>query len=229
MLASNSMRSGSSFSKSSCQNLSNIFFLGSQPHWEEREFSVAVRAGAKRAGTSLIPILLGSTFNEAAYESAFKSMEQDRADALLVSNEAEHFAYRATLVRLVAERRLPAMYPNRVFVESGGLMTYSNDFVDMFRRLAATIADILKGKNPQDIPISQPTKFELVINLKTAKSQGIDVPPMLLARAMRSSNRRAITAAIRTWHIAAPDVCDGTSAVGESRHRIPRRIRWSTD
>ena len=62
-------------------------------------------------------------------------------------------------------------------------MTYSNDFVDLFRRLAVTVADIPKGKNPQDIPISQPTKFELVINLKTAKSLGIEVPPMLLARA----------------------------------------------
>jgi putative ABC transport system substrate-binding protein len=126
---------------------------------------------------------LGSTFNEAAYESAFKSMDQDRADALLVSNEAEHTTNRAALVRLVAERRLPTMYPNRAFVESGGLMTYSNDFVDLFRRLAVTVADILKGKRPQDIPISQPTKFELVINLKTAKSQGIDVPPTLLAHA----------------------------------------------
>jgi putative ABC transport system substrate-binding protein len=115
--------------------------------------------------------------------SAFKSMDQDRADALLVSNEAEHTTNRAALVRLVAERRLPTMYPNRAFVESGGLMTYSNDFVDLFRRLTVTVADILKGKRPQDIPISQPTKFELVINLKTAKSQGIDVPPTLLARA----------------------------------------------
>jgi putative ABC transport system substrate-binding protein len=89
----------------------------------------------------------------------------------------------AALVRLVAERRLPAMYPNRVFVESGGLMTYSNDAVDTNRRLAAAVAGILKGKRPQDIPVSQPMKFELVINLKTAKSQGIDVSPTLLARA----------------------------------------------
>jgi putative tryptophan/tyrosine transport system substrate-binding protein len=163
--------------------LSSIVFLGSQAHWERFEFSVAVRAGAKRAGSSLIPILLGSTFNKAAYESAFKSMEEDRADALLVSNEAEHFAHVAALVRLVAERRLPAMYPNPTFVDSGGLMTYSNDIVDLFRRLAVTTADILKGKKPQDIPIDQATKFQLIINLKTAKAQGIDVPHTLLARA----------------------------------------------
>ena len=134
-------------------------------------------------GVSLIPILLGSTFNEAAYERAFKSMEQDQADALLVSNETENTVYRATLVRLVAERRLPAMYPGRAFVESGGLMSYANDIADVFRRLALPIADILKGKKPQDIPFNQATKFELVINLKTAKSQGIDVPHTLLARA----------------------------------------------
>ena len=110
-------------------------------------------------------------------------MEQDRAEALLVSNEAEHFAYRAALVRLIAERRLPAMYPYRAFVESGGLMTYGSDLVDLFRRLAVTTADILKGKRPQDIPINLATKFELAINLKTAKSQGIDVPHTLLTRA----------------------------------------------
>jgi putative tryptophan/tyrosine transport system substrate-binding protein len=163
--------------------LSSIYFLASQPYWEGRESSVAVRAGAKRAGTSLTPILLGSTFNEAAYESAFKSMERDRADALLVSDENEHFAYRATLFRLVAERRLPAMYPIRTFVDSGGLMTYAANLGDLFSRLAAPIADILKGKSPQDIPFDRSAKFELVINLKTAKSQGIDVPPTLLARA----------------------------------------------
>ena len=164
--------------------LSGVFFLASQPHWEGREIaSVGVREGAKRAGISLVPILLGSTFNEATYESAFKAMEQDRADAILVSNEAEHFAYQAALIRLVAERRLPAMYPNRIFVDSGGLMTYANDILDLWRRLAVPIADILKGTKPQDIPFHQPTRFELVINLKTARLQGIDVPHTLLARA----------------------------------------------
>ena len=164
--------------------LSSIFFLASEHNWEATGFSgVAVREGAKRVGVSLIPILLGSTFNEAAYERAFKSMEQDRADALIVSDETEHWAHPKAVVRLVAERRLPAMYPGRVFVESGGLMSYATDHVSVPLRLAAVIADVLKGKKPQDIPFSQPTKFELVINLKTAKSQGIDVPHTLLARA----------------------------------------------
>jgi ABC transporter substrate binding protein len=77
----------------------------------------------------------------------------------------------------------PRCYPGRLFVELGGLISYAADGADNILRLAGLIADILKGKKPQDIPISQPTKFELVINLKTAKAQGIDVPPLLLARA----------------------------------------------
>ena len=163
--------------------LSSIFVLASKPHWEGNETSVAVRAGARRTGTSLIPILMGSTINEAAYESAFKSMEPDRADALLVSNEVENWIYRVTLLRLIAERRLPAMYPSRGWVELGGLMSYGAEFNSVFRRFVVIIADVLNGKKPQDIPFSQPTKFELVINLKTAKSQRIDVPDALIARA----------------------------------------------
>ena len=140
------MRSGPSFSKSSCQNYPVFFSC----------IAVALGTTVWRGGPSrseacwhfLNPLLLGSTINEAAYESAFKSMDQDRADALLVSNENEHFAYRAALVKLVAERRLPAMYPFRAIVESGGLMSYTADLVGLFRSLAVTVADILKGKKP---------------------------------------------------------------------------------
>jgi putative ABC transport system substrate-binding protein len=163
--------------------LSRVFYLASQPHWEGLESSVAVREAAKRAGISLTPVLLGAIINEAAYESAFKSMEQDRADALLVSNEGEHAAYPAVLVGLVAKSRLPAMFPFRIFIDFGGLMTYTFDAAEAFRRIASQIADILRGAKPQDIPFYQPTKFELVINMKTARSQGIEVPPTLLARA----------------------------------------------
>jgi putative tryptophan/tyrosine transport system substrate-binding protein len=163
--------------------LSNVFYLASQPHWERRESSMAVREAAKRMGISLTAVLLGATINEAAYESAFKSMEQDKADALLISNEGEHFAYRAALVELVAKSRLPAMFPSRYFVDIGGLMTYTGDFADVIRHIVSQIAVILKGTKPKDIPFYQATKFELVINMKAAKSQGIEVPPTLLARA----------------------------------------------
>lgn len=163
--------------------MSNASYLASLQHWERPESSMAVREGAKRVGISLTPILLGATFSEAAYETAFKSMEQIRASALLVSNEGEHLAYQVALVRLIAERRLPVMFPYRDFVDIGGLMAYATDLADLYRRIAIQIGDILKGAKPQDVPFYQPTKFELVINLKAAKSQGIDVPSALLLRA----------------------------------------------
>jgi putative ABC transport system substrate-binding protein len=164
-------------------NLSSFYYVVSQPNWEKIQSSEAVREGAKRAGIVVRPVLLGSTFDEEAYARAFKSTEQDRADALLVSNEVENWIYRVTLLRLIAERRLPAMYPSRGWVELGGLMSYGAEFNSVFRRFVVIIADVLNGKKPQDIPFSQPTKFELVINLKTAKSQRIDVPDALIARA----------------------------------------------
>jgi putative ABC transport system substrate-binding protein len=163
--------------------LSNVFYLASQQHWESLEATVGVREAAKRLGISLTPVLLGANISEAAYESAFKSMKPDGADALLVSQEGEHFFYRAALVGLVAKTRLPAMFNDRRFVEIGGLISYGNDIAESFRHLASQIADIFSGAKPQDIPFYQVVKFELVINLKTAKSQGIEVPPTLLARA----------------------------------------------
>jgi putative ABC transport system substrate-binding protein len=132
---------------------------------------------------ALIPIPLGVTFNETAYESAFKSMEQQRADAFLSSDEAEHLVHDAALVNFVAKRRLPAMFPYRDFVDVGGLMSNSISLADAFRQVARQIASILGGTKPQDIPFYQPTRFEFVINMKTAKSLGISVPPALLARA----------------------------------------------
>ena len=127
--------------------------------------------------------LLGSAFNEAEYQRVFRSMEQDRADALLVSHEAEHFTYRATIIELAAKDRIPTMYAYREFVQAGGLMAYSIDQADMYRRVANLIDKIFRGANPGDIPLYQPTKFELSINLKTAKALGLEMPAMLLGRA----------------------------------------------
>ena len=127
--------------------------------------------------------LLGSAFNEEEYRRVFGSMKQDRADALVVSEEPEHVPYRSTIVELVAKGRIPTIYPLREFVEVGGLMAYSINLVDIYRRLANLIDRILKGANPGDIPFYQPTKFELVINLKTAKALGLEMPAMLLGRA----------------------------------------------
>ena len=162
--------------------LSSLSYLVSRPFWEDSR-GAAVREAAKRAGISLKAALLGSAFNEAEYQRVFRSMEQDRADALMVSDEPEHVTYRATIVELAAKGRIPAIYPLREFVEVGGLMAYSIDLADIYRRLANLIDKILRGANPGDIPFYQPTKFELSINLKTAKALGLEMPAMLLARA----------------------------------------------
>jgi putative ABC transport system substrate-binding protein len=164
--------------------LSTLSYLVSRSFWEDaRRSGAAVREAAKRAGILLKAALLGSTFNEVEYQRVFRSMEQDQADALMVSEEAEHITHRGTIVELAARDRIFTMYPYREFVEVGGLMAYSMDLGDMYRRVANLIDKILRGTNPGDIPFYQPTKFELSINLKTAKALGLEMPAMLLGRA----------------------------------------------
>ena len=162
--------------------LSSVGYLASRPYWEDIR-GAAAREAAKRAGISLKAALLESAFNEAEYQRVFKSMEHDRADALMVSEEVEQITNRATILELAAKDRIPTIYANREFVEAGGLMAYSIDLADIYRRLANLTDKILKGANPGDIPFYQPTKFELNINLKTAKALGLEMPAMLLARA----------------------------------------------
>jgi putative tryptophan/tyrosine transport system substrate-binding protein len=159
-----------------------------RPYWEDPR-GAAAREAAKRAGISLKAALLGSAFNEAEYQRVFRSMEQDRADALMVSDEAENLTNRGTIVELAAKGRISTIYPFREFVEVGGLMAYSIDQADMYRRLANIIDKILRGANPGDIPFYRPNKFELSINLKTAKALGLEMPAMLLARAVACARK----------------------------------------
>ncbi|OSI24365.1 ABC transporter substrate-binding protein [Bradyrhizobium canariense] len=164
------------------QKLSTVGYLASRPFWEDAR-GAAAREAAKRAGIALSPAILGNAFNEAEYERVFRSLEQDRTDALMISEEPEHAAYIAMIVELAAKSRIPTIYPLREFADAGGLMAYSINQVDVYRRLASLVAMILKGANPGDIPFYQPTKFELVINLKAAKALGLQMPAMLLGRA----------------------------------------------
>jgi len=114
---------------------------------------------------------------------AFSSISRARAQALYVIGDALFFAHRATLLKLVSKARLPTIYTARGIVDAGGLMSYGPNFGDLFRRSAGYVDKILKGAKPGDLPIEQPTKFELVINLKTAKALGITIPQSILVRA----------------------------------------------
>jgi putative tryptophan/tyrosine transport system substrate-binding protein len=116
-------------------------------------------------------------------ESVFQSVSKGRADALLVLQSPVFNSHRAQIADLAVKIRLPASYPRREFVEDGGLMSYSVNFLDLDRRSATYVDRILKGAKPAELPVEQPTKFELVINLNTAKQIGLTIPPNLLARA----------------------------------------------
>jgi putative tryptophan/tyrosine transport system substrate-binding protein len=120
---------------------------------------------------------------EAEYRRVFESMKLDKEQALLVSAAPENYAQRRLIVDLADQARFPAIYPFRDYVGLGGLMAYSVDIADLFRRLAGYTDLIFKGANPGETPIYQAAKFELVINLKTARALGLTVPPTLLARA----------------------------------------------
>ena len=114
---------------------------------------------------------------------AFAAATAQPAGALLVSIDALIQANQRTILELAAKHRLPAIYPTREFVENGGLMAYGVSYPDLYRRAATYIDKIFKGAKPADLPIEQPTRFELAINPKTAKALGLEVPPTLLARA----------------------------------------------
>jgi len=117
------------------------------------------------------------------FHSAFAAMAQDRVEGLLVVPDSMFVFQRTQLADRAAKTRLPAVYGWREHAEAGGLMSYGPDLNDLFRRGATYVDKILKGAKPADLPVEQPTKFELVINLKTAKVLGLTIRPSLLVRA----------------------------------------------
>ena len=116
--------------------------------------------------------------------NAFEAAKNGHADAILVLNSPVFIVHRKELADLAVRKRLPAMYYSPEFVEEGGLMSYGVSFTDLSRRAPTYVDKILKGAKPADLPVEQPTKFELVINLKTAKQIGLMIPPNVLARAI---------------------------------------------
>jgi putative ABC transport system substrate-binding protein len=121
--------------------------------------------------------------NELDFEGAFASLAQLRADALLVSSDAFLNSRRAQIVARVARQAVPAIYEWREFAAAGGLMSYGTNLADTYRQVGLYTGRVLKGAKPADIPVQQSTKFELVINLKTAKALGLTIPQSVLLRA----------------------------------------------
>jgi putative tryptophan/tyrosine transport system substrate-binding protein len=147
----------------------------SRDRWE----ALMPELGRRRAVTYVGPPV-NYPVNEAEYRRVFASLAQGGADGIMVSDEVENLANLMVIVEL-AEKNRPAFYPFAVFVKFGGLMSYGVDEPELGRNAAVMVGQVLKGAKPADIPIFQPTKFDLAINIKTAKALGLTVPPELLA------------------------------------------------
>jgi putative tryptophan/tyrosine transport system substrate-binding protein len=143
---------------------------------ELRETEASARALALRA--TAVPLR-----DPKEFEAAFATMTRDREEAAIVLGDSFTILHRKELVTLAEKHRLPAVYAYREFVASGGLMSYGPDLTETSRASAIHIDKVLRGAAPADLPVEQPTKFELVINRKTAKALGLTIPPSLLLQA----------------------------------------------
>ena len=139
-----------------------------------------LQAAAPALGLTLQPL---EVQGPGEFEGAFIAMSRERADALFGAPGVLTFEHRKTVVALAAKSRIPTLWGHRQFVDVGGLMSYAVNFYDQCRRAATYVDQILKGSKPADLPVEQPTKFEFILNLKTAKALDLEIPPTLLALA----------------------------------------------
>lgn len=161
-------------------DISRVAFLGLRSEWEDH-LGLSVRAVAPKLGITLYLVENGP--NE--YAPAFAAMSKARPQAVFVANSPVNFGHRDTIVELMTRVRLPAMYHAQEFVLAGGLMSYGTNIPDLFRRAALIVARLLKGAKPAELPVEQPAKFDMAINMKTARALGIAIPQSVLLRADR--------------------------------------------
>jgi putative ABC transport system substrate-binding protein len=143
-------------------------------------FRPETEAAARALNLTLLPVNVPAPEE---FETAFTTIRRARVGAILVGGSPLFWGHRHRIIAFAAEERLPACYWDRIFAESGGLMSYGADYADLTRRAASYVDKILRGAKPGDLPIEQPTKFELIINLKTVKALGLTIPQTLLQRA----------------------------------------------
>jgi putative ABC transport system substrate-binding protein len=166
--------------KEAVPNASRVAVLGNP---ENPATALGLRGAHAAAMALAIEVQAVEVGRPSELEGAFSTMARDRAGALLTLADPLFVNQRAQIVRLAAKSRLPAIFSLRDFVKDGGLISYGLNVPDQFRRAATYVDKILKGANPADLPIEQPTKLELVINLKTAKVLGLTIPQSILLRA----------------------------------------------
>jgi putative ABC transport system substrate-binding protein len=140
----------------------------------------SVKSAARALGVEL---LLLEASGPGEFDRAFAAMASERVGALFVFGDPMFGVHRARLAELAVQYRLPSMHTNRLHVEAGGLMCYGPSFSDLWRRAAAYVNKILKGAQPADLSVEQPTKFELIISLRTARAIGVEIPQSMLLRA----------------------------------------------
>jgi putative ABC transport system substrate-binding protein len=161
--------------KEAFPRIARVAYLDSGPN---------LRNEIEAAASSLaLTLLLVKIDKPEGFEQAFAEITRQRVDALFVNYAPFFWEQRSVIIEFAARQRLPAIYPFDVYTKSGGLMSYGVKYTHLYRRAATYVDKILRGANPGDIPIEQPTQFELLITLKTAKALGLTIPPSLLARA----------------------------------------------
>jgi putative ABC transport system substrate-binding protein len=166
--------------KETLPNLSRVGILWNPDFAPNRSRLTSMREAAQGLGLTLVP---AEARGLDALEQAFATMVRERAQAFVVLGEPVLFNCRGQIAVMAIRDRLPAISTAREYAEAGSLLTYGPDLQDQFRRSAVFVDKIFKGAKPADLPVEQPTKFELVINLKTARALGVEVPPTLLQRA----------------------------------------------
>jgi putative ABC transport system substrate-binding protein len=168
------------FLKNVAPRVSRIAMLWDEKDAGSRLIADETEAAAKTAGLTIHRVTVGTAID---FEATFDNIVRSRAGALVVASTARLFAHRKRIAELALKHRLPTVVGLYEYVKAGCLASYGTDYPDLFRGAAVYVDKILKGAKPGDLPIEQPTKFELVINLKTAKALGVTIPQSLLARA----------------------------------------------
>jgi len=144
---------------------------------------LALQSAQRGAQTLDVTLAIYKVYDTASLDAAFVTLTKDRPDGLLVPGDTFLVSQRSRIAQFAIENKLPSIYTLREYIEVGGLIAYTPNFNDLFRRAATYVDKILKGAKPGELPIEQSTKFHLVINFQTARALGLDVPPTLLARA----------------------------------------------